>query len=254
MPGGDMADLVAQNPGKLRFVSGQRHQPAGDIDIAAGNGESVDRGAVEHGKGPTRGWLLRDPRDALADLVHIAGDPGVLVDAAELGDDLRVVLIALVLFRGRAHGAGLGRQPGPAAVGGLAGRQHHGAKTQYRTQRHLSKGPGNPHPSKLPCCRVSLSRPSFPGYSTRIDRNFLSQFQPGEAESSSGKRDLSYRAIPSLCEISDVARSIPDGTPAPETIERPIYQRHQYPDPPPYRPVFAYSSGMKAVAARGFLQ
>ncbi|MES0372276.1 MAG: molybdopterin cofactor-binding domain-containing protein, partial [Mariprofundaceae bacterium] len=75
------------------------------------------------------GGLGRDPGDALADAVDIGGDAVVLVDAAKLGDDLRVGLVALALFRGGTHGAGLGHQPGPAGVGRLAGEQGQGTET-----------------------------------------------------------------------------------------------------------------------------
>ena len=38
----DMSDFMRQNAGKLRFVIRQGHQPARDVDIAAGRGERVD--------------------------------------------------------------------------------------------------------------------------------------------------------------------------------------------------------------------
>ena len=51
VPRGDMADLVAENAGQFRFVAGQRHQAAGDMDVSARQREGVDVVVVEDRKG-----------------------------------------------------------------------------------------------------------------------------------------------------------------------------------------------------------
>ena len=51
----DVADLVAQDASELGLVVGERHQPAGDIDIAARQRERVDHVAVEQREGERLG-------------------------------------------------------------------------------------------------------------------------------------------------------------------------------------------------------
>ena len=99
------------------------------------------------------GRVLGAPGDTLADPVDVGRDPVVLVDAAEPGDDLRVVLVAFALFRGWAKGAGLGDQPGTAGGGGLAGDQRQGAEAEHR----VADNPGYSHRFDLPCRRIELT-------------------------------------------------------------------------------------------------
>ena len=45
MPRGDVADLVAEHAGELRFVVQEREDAARYVDVAAGQRERVDRRA-----------------------------------------------------------------------------------------------------------------------------------------------------------------------------------------------------------------
>ena len=47
MPGGDVPDFMAQYPGKLRFVAEMRHDAAGEIDKAAGEGKGIDHRGIQ---------------------------------------------------------------------------------------------------------------------------------------------------------------------------------------------------------------
>ena len=44
-----MADFMGQHPGQLGLVVGQGQKPAGDVEIAGGQGKSIGRGAVQYG-------------------------------------------------------------------------------------------------------------------------------------------------------------------------------------------------------------
>ena len=50
VPGGGMADLVAQHAGEFGFRVGQAQQPARDVDVSAGQGEGIHDVVVEHGE------------------------------------------------------------------------------------------------------------------------------------------------------------------------------------------------------------
>ena len=49
---GDVADLVAQHASQFGLAVQVGHQAARDVDVAAGQREGVDLGAVEHGEAP----------------------------------------------------------------------------------------------------------------------------------------------------------------------------------------------------------
>src|SRR4051812_22108178 len=91
-----MPDLVAQGEGELRLIAHQGHQLSRDIDVAAGDRESVldcrvERGEMERLSG---GGDARISRDPAADRLDI-GRAWSLLLAAQLLDDLGVVALRL---------------------------------------------------------------------------------------------------------------------------------------------------------------
>src|SRR3546814_6473539 len=49
--GGDVADLVSDHPRQLGLAAGQRHEAAGDVDVAAGQREGVHHRRIEYREG-----------------------------------------------------------------------------------------------------------------------------------------------------------------------------------------------------------
>ena len=123
MARGHVADLVADDAGELGLVVGERHEPRGDVDVAARQGEGVDHVAVEHREGEGQARLLRDLRETPADAIDVGAHPLVVVFAAELGDDSGMLPPAELLFLRRRHEGGetllaCRRIDGTAAEGG----------------------------------------------------------------------------------------------------------------------------------------
>ena len=132
-----MADLVADHAGKLGLARGERHQPARHIDIAARQRESVGNVAVEDGEGEFQVGQLRLLGQALTDLVDIGLQLRVVDLAAELLDDLRMLLAADLELLLRRHEASEARRAG-GGVGLAAAEQkraRHRAGRQQRTCR-----------------------------------------------------------------------------------------------------------------------
>ena len=88
-----MADLVADHAGEVGLAVHVGHQPARHVDVAAGQGEGVDLRAVDDGEVPVELRPVRVARQALADLVDVGLQPGVL-DLAVLRQHLLVLLAA----------------------------------------------------------------------------------------------------------------------------------------------------------------
>ena len=103
MTRGHMADLMRQHAGQFGLAARQRQQAAGDVDIAARQREGVDDGGVQQGEAVVELGEFAELRQAPADAVDIAGQPGVLVFAAEGLQHLRMLLSA-------QRGIVLGRQ------------------------------------------------------------------------------------------------------------------------------------------------
>ena len=87
-----MADLMGENAGELCLVVGERHQTAGDIDIAARGGERVDDLGIENRKCKFQVPPFRRVGQQLPDAVDIAPNLRCTEFSAELLDDLGVVL------------------------------------------------------------------------------------------------------------------------------------------------------------------
>src|SRR6185312_385024 len=67
----DMTDLVPEHGGELRLGIEVGHDPAGDIDVSAGQRESVDVLAVDDREVPLERRTLAVLRQGLADLVDV---------------------------------------------------------------------------------------------------------------------------------------------------------------------------------------
>ena len=91
--GGDVANLMAEHAGQFRLVVEVRQQAARDVDVAAGQRESVHRRDVDHREAPGQVGAFRGLRQAHADTLHVLLQPAVRVEA-HLGPDLRVRLLA----------------------------------------------------------------------------------------------------------------------------------------------------------------
>ena len=99
----DVPDLVPQHARQLGLVAGQRQQPAGDVDVAAGQREGVDHVAVEKPEGELLLLERSDVLQPLADAGDILLELGVPVEPAELGQHLLVLLAPDLGLLGRAH-------------------------------------------------------------------------------------------------------------------------------------------------------
>ena len=137
MAGGDVAGLVAQHPGELGLVVGQRQQAARDVDIAARQGEGVDHVAVEQGEGEGLVGQFGRVLDPVADLRDIGLQRLVLVASAELGHRLRIFLASQLLLV-------LGRQRGVLQLAGR-GIAHLGAaeRSQQRQDEQQADEPSS---------------------------------------------------------------------------------------------------------------
>src|SRR3546814_18968055 len=100
-------------------LAGQRHEAAGDVDVAAGQREGVHHRRIEYREGERRAGELGAGDQRRTDPVHIVLYARVRVDAAEFLKDLRVLLApdrALVRRRqqgeGDAAGGEIGRDTG----------------------------------------------------------------------------------------------------------------------------------------------
>ena len=103
-----MADLVGDHAGELRFVVGERHQAARDMDVAAGQGEGVGFGAVEHDEGEGRFGLLGGLLNPPAQIRNVALERRVVVETAQRLHQLGMLLGAdAPLFLGRHQGGEL---------------------------------------------------------------------------------------------------------------------------------------------------
>src|SRR5690606_2198188 len=81
----------------------QRQRTPGDVDEAARQGEGIDDRRVQHREGEAGGGLAGDAGKTAGDAGHIGADIGVLVDAAELLDDLGMLLLPELLRLFRRH-------------------------------------------------------------------------------------------------------------------------------------------------------
>jgi hypothetical protein len=81
VPRGDVADLVAHDAGQLRLGRHVRHQAAGDVHVAAREGEGVDGRIVHQAERPGQRRPLRARGQLLPDPPHVGLEVGVLVDA-----------------------------------------------------------------------------------------------------------------------------------------------------------------------------
>src|SRR3546814_660026 len=104
----------------LRLAVGQGQQTAGDVDIAARQGEGVDDVAVQDREGEGYPRLARLVGQAPPDAVVIGCQPGVVVDPAEGLDDLRILLCPDLRFLGLGDEEEL---PAPGRRVGGAARQ-----------------------------------------------------------------------------------------------------------------------------------
>ncbi len=118
--GVDVADLVAEDRGQLRFRAHHGQDAAGDVDRASRDGEGVDDRAVEHGEAPGQAGPRALGGQGRAQLADVGLKGRVVVNAVG-GGDLRVRLLAeldllafgveheLLLAGDGVHGAGDGR-------------------------------------------------------------------------------------------------------------------------------------------------
>src|SRR3546814_12179584 len=89
--GGDLADLVSDHPRQLGLAAGQRHEAAGDVDVAAGQREGVHHRRIEYREGERRAGELGAGDQRRTDPVHIVLYARVRVDAAEFRSEERRV-------------------------------------------------------------------------------------------------------------------------------------------------------------------
>ncbi len=96
----DVGQLMAEHAGQLRFVGDERQAALGDVHVAAGRGEGVDRVGVEHDEPPRIVGLLADPGQHGPDQRDVAVHRRILGDAeflADVGADLGAELLLLGL-------------------------------------------------------------------------------------------------------------------------------------------------------------
>ena len=84
MTGGDVPDLMAEDRGQRRFALEVDEETAGDGDEAAGEGEGIGAGVVNHAEFPGEFGAFAEPGQAPADLLDIAVELGIGVDPAHL--------------------------------------------------------------------------------------------------------------------------------------------------------------------------
>ncbi len=76
---GDVADFVAQDGGQLGLGIEHRQHAAGDVDVAAGQGEGVDLLAVEHGEAVNQILTVASGGEPLSHLLDVALESRVLI-------------------------------------------------------------------------------------------------------------------------------------------------------------------------------
>ncbi len=159
----DVADLMRNDAGQLRFVARQDQQAARHVDEPARQREGIDDRGVEDRELVGKLLVFGEARQRLADPVDIALQLAVLVLAAEFLDDLRVLFAPKldVVFRGieagearppgRAVDRGAGRQSG-AQRGGRHARKKTPAVVLHHAPRSQRAVPGiDTHPI-VPIC------------------------------------------------------------------------------------------------------
>ncbi len=87
-----MAHFVGEHPRQFRFAVGQRQQAAGDVDVAARQGERVDILAVDDGEGIAQVRDLGVLGQRLSDAIDVGGKLRIVVGAAHLLHELRMLL------------------------------------------------------------------------------------------------------------------------------------------------------------------
>ena len=135
----EMRHFVGQHSCHFRCVIGQRQQTAGDIEIAAGQGKSVDNGRVQYGQTIVLSRIGRDCDQPFNDVVQKGFDVLVTVAPAIGADDARV--FALTDRRART-----GSQPRQA---GRSGKGHTG-RHQRKSQNKRDKRPDTPQTVTCP--------------------------------------------------------------------------------------------------------
>ncbi len=116
VPRRDVPDLVSQHRDQLGLGVEVGHDPAGDVDVPAGQRERVDQGIVHHPESPGQIGPLRDAHQVVAQVGYVALDRRVGVDAKgrrhlRIGLPPHGNLLALAdqhelpLSGGRVHGA-----------------------------------------------------------------------------------------------------------------------------------------------------
>jgi hypothetical protein len=144
MAGGDMADLVSQHAREFGLGRGERDQAARRVDEPARQREGIDDVRIEHREAPVELGHLGTRRERLANPRDIVAQRRVRVFAAELRDDLRMLLAAdpqLVLARHEAgEAAGAGGRVGRAG-GELARRGHDRDEERKHAEHGAMLGP-----------------------------------------------------------------------------------------------------------------
>ena len=98
--GNDVAHFVRQHRGQLGFVVGERDQPAGDVKLAARQGEGVDRLRIEDGDLVVQIGMFRRGHQPVDGLLQHPLELGIVIDAAIGAEDA----LMLVQHRGRHVG------------------------------------------------------------------------------------------------------------------------------------------------------
>jgi hypothetical protein len=122
--GGDVADLVAEREGELRLIVHQRHQLAGDVDVAARRREGVlDRG-IEDRESIGSGIDPRIDGDPAADAVDI-GCSRTGFGSPEFLDELGMLLLRFLHISRRQNAARdlCGRERRTGEEGGTAEKE-----------------------------------------------------------------------------------------------------------------------------------
>ncbi len=101
--GRNMTDLVGHHTSDLGFVLGQRHQPAGDVDIAARQREGVDHITVQKRERKVEIRQFRHRLQSIADLIDISLQASFVIGPAELLQNFRMLILANRFFLLRAH-------------------------------------------------------------------------------------------------------------------------------------------------------
>ena len=113
--------FVRQHRGELGFVVGERDQPAGDVKLAARQGERVDRLRVEDDDLVVQIGMFRRADEPVDGLLQQALELGIIVDAAIGAENA----LMLVQHRGRHVGH----------VGGFRCARQRGLRAERRRRR-----------------------------------------------------------------------------------------------------------------------